>query len=131
MAFPILNFMSNFIANETMNFDDRELSWLNRNTKNMSNYKNGISKKQIHHNYDHLKLHLCYFTDLLNTKIEEIKRKYFKNIFHKLSNQNDNPKKYWSLLKAVLNGKNIPCIASIYHIDLFVYDIKKKCDLYN
>ena len=123
--------MSNFIPNETMNFDDRDLSWLNRNTKNMSNYKHGISKKLIHHNYDHLKLHLCYLQDLLNTKMEEIKIKYFKNIFHKLSNKNDNPKKYWSLLKAVLNGKNIAYIAPIYHIDLFVSDIKKKCDLYN
>ena len=131
MAFPILNFMSNFIPNETMNFDDRDLLWLNRNTKNMSNYKNGISKKLIHHNYDHLKLHLCYFQDLLNTKIEEIKRKYFKNIFHKLLNKNDNPKKYWSLLKAVLNGKNVPCIPPIYHSNKFVSDIKKKCDLYN
>ena len=94
--------------------------------KNMINYKNAISKKLIHHSYDHFKLPLCYFQDLLNTKIEQVERKYFKNIFRKLSNKNDNPKNYWSLLKAVLNGKNVPCVPPIYHNDKFVSDIKKK-----
>ena len=65
--------MSNFIHNETMIFDDRNPLWLNKNIKNMSNYKNAIYKKLIHHNHDHLKLHLRYFQDLFNTKIAEPK----------------------------------------------------------
>ena len=44
----------------------------------MINYKNAIYKKLIHH----LKLHLRYFQDLLHTKIEQAKRKYFQNISH-------------------------------------------------
>ena len=71
--------MSNFIPNETMIFDDRDSPWLN---KNMTNYKNTIYKKLIHHSDNHLKLHLCYFHDLLNTKIEQAKRRYFENISH-------------------------------------------------
>ena len=107
--------MSNFIPNETMIFDDRDPPWHNKNIKNMINYKNAIYKKLIHHNDSHLKLHLRYFQDLLHTKTEQAKRRYFENVSHKLSNKTLNPKKYWSLLKIILNGKKIPCIPSIYH----------------
>ena len=112
--------MSNSIPNETMIFDERDLPSLNKNIKNIINYKNAIYKKLIHHNDSHLKLHLRYFQDLLHTKIEQAKRKYFEIIFHKLSNKNLNPKNYWSLLKIILNGKKIPCILPIYHNDNFV-----------
>ena len=104
----IVNIMSNFIPNETMTFDDRDPPWFNKNIKNMINYKNAIYNKLIRHNDSHLQLHLRYFQDLLNTKIEQAKRKYFENISHKLSNKNLNPKTYWSLLKIILNDKKIP-----------------------
>ena len=61
----------------------------------MINYKNVIYNKLIRHNDSHLQLRLRYFQDLLNTKIEQAKRKYFENISHKLSNKNLNPKKYF------------------------------------
>ena len=74
-----VNIMSNFIPNETMIFDYRDPPWLNENIKNMINYKIAIYEKLIHHNNSHLKLHLHYFQDLLPTKIEQAKRKYFEN----------------------------------------------------
>ena len=90
----IVNIMSNFFPNKTMIFDDRDPPWLNKNIKYMITYKNAIYKKLIHHNDNHLKLHLRYFQDSLHTKIEQAKRKYFENISHKLSNRNLNPKKH-------------------------------------
>ena len=102
----IVNIMSNFIPNETMTFDDRDPPWLNKNIKNMINYKNAIDNKLIRHNDSHLQLHLCYFQDLLNTEIEQAKRKYFENISHKLSNKNFNHKKSRPLRKIILNGKH-------------------------
>ena len=51
----------------------------------MINYKNAIYKKLTHHKDNHLKLHLPYFQDLHNTKTEQAKRKYFKNITRELS----------------------------------------------
>ena len=79
----------------------------------MTDYKNAICEKLIHLNDNHLKLHLLYFQDLLNTKVEPSKRKYFENIIHKLSNKNLSPKKDWSLLKIVLNTKKLPCVPCI------------------
>ena len=85
--------MSNFIPNETITFDDGDPPWLNKNIKNMINYKNTIYNKLILHNDSHLQFHLRHFQELLNTKIEQAKREYFENIFHNLSNKNLNPKK--------------------------------------
>ena len=109
----IVNIMRDFIPNETMIFDCRDPPWLNKNIKNMINYKNAIYKKPIHHNDSHLKLHLRYF----HTKTEQAKKKYFENISHKLSNKNLKSKKYCP--------KKIPCIFPIYYNDKFVPDIKK------
>ena len=62
-----------------------------KDVKNIINYKKKqqnnkkqktIYKKLIHRNDYHLNLHLCYLQDLLNTKTEQAKKKYFKNIFH-------------------------------------------------
>ena len=123
--------MSNFIPNETMILDDKYPPWLNKNIKSMTDYKNAIYKKLIHHNDNHLKLLLRYFQVLLNTKIEHGKRKYFENIPHGLSNKNLNLKKYCSLLKIILNGRKMSCIPPVYHNEKFVSDMKKKCDLFN
>ena len=43
--------------------------------------KNAIYNKLIRHNDSHLQLHLRYFQDLLNNKIEQAKRKYFEYIY--------------------------------------------------
>ena len=94
----------------------------------MINYKNATFKKLIHHNDNPQNLHLCYLKNLLNTKIEKVKRdKYFENIPHKLSNKN------LKILvqKVMLNDKRIPCIPPIYHNDKSVSDIKKKCHIFN
>ena len=69
----IVKIMNNFIPNETMIFDDRDSPWLHKNIQNMVNYKNVIYKKLIYHNDNHLKLHLRYFQDLLNTKTDQPK----------------------------------------------------------
>ena len=54
----IVNIMNNFIPNETMILDDRESPWLNKNMKNMINYKNAIYNNLIRYNDSHLQLQL-------------------------------------------------------------------------
>ena len=49
----------------------------------------------------------------------------------KLSDKSLNGKKYWSLLKTLLNGKKAPCMPPIYHNSKFVSEIKAKCELFN
>ena len=54
----IVNIMNNFIPNETMIFDDRDSPWLNKNMKNMINYKNAIYNNLTRYNDSHLQLQL-------------------------------------------------------------------------
>ena len=85
----------------------------NKNIKNMIM----IFKKLIYHNDSHPKLHLWYIQDLLNTKIEQVERKYSGDISHKLSKKNLNPKKYWCFLKIISNGKKyLAYLNSSHHI---------------
>ena len=40
-------------------------------------------------------------------------------------------KMYWSILKALLNNKEIPCIPPLFHEGKYVIDFKKKAELFN
>ena len=40
-------------------------------------------------------------------------------------------KTYWSILKALLNNKKIPCIPPLFHEGKYVTDFKKKAELFN
>ena len=73
------------------------------------------------------RFHFRYIQDLINTKIDQAKRKY-NNMSRKLSDKSLNPKKYWSLLKT-LNVKKVPCIPSIYH-SKFISKIKAKYEFF-
>ena len=105
----LLNIMSNFIPNKLMLFDDRDPPQFDRKIKNLIKYKNKIYKdthdRKSNHNFQ---FHFRYVQDLINTKIDQGKRKYHQNISRQLSDKSLNPNKYWSLLKTLLNGnKNI------------------------
>ena len=40
-------------------------------------------------------------------------------------------KTYWSILKTLLNNKNIPCIPPLFYQGKYVTDFKKKAELFN
>ena len=100
----LLNIMRNFIPNKLMIFDDRKLPWFDRKIKNLIKYKNQIYKETHDRKSNH------YIQNLINTKVDQVKSKYYE-IFHiHISDKSLNPKKYSSLLKTLLSGKEISCI---------------------
>ena len=56
---------------------------------------------------------------------------YYENISLQLSDKSLNPKKYWYLLKTLLNGRKIPWIPPLCHNNKFISEIKAKCELFN
>ena len=80
----LLNIMSNFIPNKLMIFDDRELPWFHRKIKNLIKYQNQIYKqthdRKSNHNFQ---FHFQCIQDLINTKTDQAKRKYYKNMSRK------------------------------------------------
>ena len=120
------NIMSNFIPNKLMIFDDRESTWFDRKIKNLIKYKNQISKdthdRKSNHNFQ---FHFRYIQNLIHTNIDQGKRKYCRNISRQLSDKSLNPKKYWPLLKTLLNGKKTLFIPPFHHNNKFISEIKE------
>ena len=71
-----------------------------------------------------------YKTSLIQS-IHTAKQRYFKKISKKLCDPLTSTKCYWSLLKAILNNKKVPCIPPIYHNNKYVTDFKEKSEIFN
>ena len=39
-------------------------------------------------------------------------------------------KTYWSILKKLLNNIKIPCILTLFHVNIYVTNFKKKAELF-
>ena len=123
--------MSNFIPDKKMIFDDREPLWFDKKIKNLIKYKNQIYKDTPDRKSNHyFQFHFRYIQNLINKKIDQARRKYYKNMSSKFSDKSLNPKKYWSLLKK-LNSRKVPGIPSIYHNNKFISEIKAERELFN
>ena len=67
----------------------------------------------------------------LNISIKESKEKYYTKLSSRLAESLSSPKKYWSILKAFLNNKKLPCIPPVFHENKFITDFKEKAELFN
>ena len=71
-----------------MIFDHGEPPWFDRKIKNLTKYKNQICKdtpdRKNNHNFQ---FHFRHIQDLINTKIDRAKRKYYENMSLKLSDK--------------------------------------------
>ena len=63
--------------------------------------------------------------------LKNSKTKYYFKLANKLSSKKLNQKCYWSILQSFLNGKKIPCIPPIIHIDNVITDIRENSKLFN
>ena len=69
--------------------------------------------------------------NLIYETLESCKSKYYENISNTLCSKAIAPKYYLSLLKTMLNNKNVPCIPPIFHDNKFVTDFTKKVNVFN
>ena len=92
-------------------------SYMKKN-KEHKKYINNKSNILLLENINNLQAHIKTFIDVR-------KQKYFSQISQKLESTSINTKCYWSLLKAFLNNKKIPCIPPLYHDDLYAI-LKRK-----
>ena len=119
--------MSNFVANELIICNDRDPRWMNRYIKNLIAALNNFHKKFVipYSNMDNLSM----LTNLQNQLIQSIhtaKQKYFNKISKTLCDPLTSTKCSWLLLKTILNGKKVLCIAPIFHSKKYVTDFKRK-----
>ena len=75
---------------------------------------------------------ICKFlAQQITDEIEMEKHKYYEKLSNKLNNPLTNQKKYWTLLKTLMNGKKTPIIPPILIDDTFVSDFREKAELFN
>ena len=72
-----------------------------------------------------------YLQNQLKLLTESNKESYYLRISKKLMDPMASAKTYWSILKSLLNNKNIPCIPPLFHQDKYITDFKKKAELFN
>ena len=67
----------------------------------------------------------------LHISFEESQEKCHTKLSSRLADPLTSPKTYWSILKAFLNNKKIPCIPPLFHENKFITDFKEKAELFN
>ena len=68
---------------------------------------------------------------LLTATTQKSKEQYCTRISTKLMDPIKSLKAYWSILKTILNNKNIPYIPPVYHNNNYITDFKEKTQIFN
>ena len=119
--------MSNFVLSELITCDDRDPPWMNRYIKQLILAVNDFYKKFVLSSSN--TGNLLMFKNSQNQLIQSIhtaKQKYFNKISKTLCDPLTSTKCSWLLLKTILNGKKVLCIAPIFHSKKYVTDFKRK-----
>ena len=128
----IKNILSNYIPHETITCDDKDPPWFNKNIKQLIQEKNNTYKSYILSDKNpQIFEKVKSLQNQLKCSIEGSKKKYYLRISKKLMDSATSAKTYWSILKALLNNKKIPCIPPLFHEGKYVTDFKKKAELFN
>ena len=110
----LMNIFSNYIPNKLITVDDKDPPWINESIKKKIMVKKYASKSFSANkkNYDaYLKLQTI--TTKLSEMILKRKEDYYRLLSNKLNDPHTSAKSYWSILKALYNGKKIPLIPPI------------------
>ena len=72
-----------------------------------------------------------YLQNQLKLLTGSSKERYYLRISKKLMDPMTSAKTYRSVLKSLLNKKNVPSIPPLFHQNKYVTDFKKKAELFN
>ena len=96
----VLNILRNFIPQEFVVCDDKDLLWFNKKIRALIPDKN-VAFKNYRNNGSNidLKCRLKFLQACLKASIEVTKERYYHNTVNKLINTQKECKVYWALLK--------------------------------
>ena len=127
----IKNILSNYIPYEIITCDYRDPPWINNRVKELINEKNDTFQCYLHSNKDpKLFNKVKYIQNESKSLIEANKEKYHSSILKRMKNSLTSTKTYWSILKSLLNNKNIPCIMPLFHENRCITKYKDKAELF-
>ena len=102
----LLNIFSNFCPHKIITCNDKDPPWLTDDIKRMINLKEQAyrwyqSTQKTAQDFIILDNVSCH----LNDEILLAKQKYYDNLSNQLNNPLTSRKKYWTILKTLMNGK--------------------------
>ena len=105
---------------------------MNSFIKNLIRAKDNFYKKFVRksNNMYHLGA-FNNFQNHLGQSIQKAKQNYVNKIAQSLCDPNTSSTCYWSLLKSLLNGKEISCISLLFHGDKYIVDFQEKSEIFN
>ena len=128
----LINIFKNFVPNEDLTVDEKDLPWMKPSIKSMVLQKNKLFKYYINNgkrliDYNNLVL----ASNILKEEINLSRNAYFKRLSDRLCDPKTSPKAYWGVLKSFLSGKKVPIIPPVFDGIKFITDFKVKADLFN
>ena len=128
----LVNIFSNFCPSKIITCNDNDPPWLTDKIKRMTQDKDEAYRRLKLNNEDVFQS--TFFKGLtqeLTDEIEREKNQYYENLSNKLNNPLTSQKKYWTLLKTLMNGKKAPLIPPLCINNTFITDFSKKAELFN
>ena len=128
----LLNIFRNFVPNENIIIDEKDLPWITEAIK----YKVSQLNKLYDYFISNGKQNIDYqrvleATNNLNHTINFSKSEYYRRLSLKLSNTKTSPKAYWTILKSIFSNKKIPKIPPLFVNNNVISDFKEKASLFN
>ena len=103
-----------FLWLETINWDDRDPPWMNKQIKPLNCVKSAL----------HRRLKWRMLDSKLLDKLDAFQAKLQSSINLKKPDPSTSPKCYWTQIKTLLNGRKIPCISSLFYDNKFITGFK-------
>ena len=98
-----MNIFANFIPHETITSNEKNLPWMNKQTKTLIPEKNALYKRLKRRIFNSKLLNkLDALQAKLQSSINFFQLEYYREISEKLSDPSTSPKCYWTLLKTYL-----------------------------
>ena len=128
----LLNIFSNYCPSKKITCNDNEPPWLTDKIKRMICLKDDAFKHFQSRNEDGTQNDIYkILTQQITDEIEKEKHNYYDKLSNKLNDPSANQKKYWTVLKTLMNDKKTPLIPPILIDDTFVSDFQEKAELFN
>ena len=126
----MLSIFHNFTPNKIILCDGRGHPWRNDEIKQIIKRKNWQFQSQR----KSCKLDFTVLNSLtqdISDAITSSKLKYYEGLANKLNDPKTAPKTYWKILKAFVNGTDIPLIPTLLVGNQLVSDFLEKANLFN
>ena len=128
----LLNIFSNFCPHKTITCNDKDPPWLTDDIKRIIKFKDqAYAQYQTSSKTAQDFFVLDNVSRYLNEEIELSKQKYYNDLSSKLNDPLTNRKKYWTLLKTLINGKKVPVIPPLLINNLYISNFNEKANAFN